>query len=591
MNAALPVGLPALETRAAATEPAQPLALIVDDDASDRLILTTLLNSHGFATIEVTDGLAACNVCEERIPDIVFMDVVISVLDGFAATQRIKSQHAEHFIPVIFLTATSDERQLARCIEAGGDDVLIKPYNAILLKAKIDAALRNRDMHRHLRLQRDELAGYQTQTRHDLEIARRILDSVSSSNQVVADNVAYLVRPMEILNGDLILGARKPSGSQCFLVGDFTGHGLPAALGALLLQDVFKSMVIKGLSLDEIAKEINKKLFNHLPVGRFLSLCMLELHAASGTLTVWNGGMPEVVVCGADGKLVCTLPSTTVPLGILHPQEFNATASSLLLRPGDCVYAYSDGLIEAHDPLGEMFGKERLLATVETPHADAQTIFNGLVQGLADHVRGAQQSDDISLLQVRYVPDSATEVGHADTGSRVTRDPASWQFSLTVMAPDLKSNDPIPMLLQVLDTVQGLGGRRTQLYMILTEMYSNAVEHGLLLLDSKLKHGVDGFERYYYERRRRLQELVEGHVAFAFAHRPHRDGGILEITVSHSGAGFDPRELSAPLATNLEYKGRGIRLIESLCESLEYRDDGRTAVATYCWQGEASTAS
>ncbi len=108
MNAALPVGLPALETRAAATEPAQPLALIVDDDASNRLILTTLLNSHGFATIEVTDGLAACNVCEERIPDIVFMDVVISVLDGFAATQRIKSQHAEHFIPVIFLTARSD---------------------------------------------------------------------------------------------------------------------------------------------------------------------------------------------------------------------------------------------------------------------------------------------------------------------------------------------------------------------------------------------------------------------------------------------------------------------------------------------------
>jgi len=64
------------------------------------------------------------------------------VMDGYEATKKIKSMMTDKFIPIIFLTAMTDEQALSRCVEVGGDDFLTKPYNRTLLKAKIDALQR-----------------------------------------------------------------------------------------------------------------------------------------------------------------------------------------------------------------------------------------------------------------------------------------------------------------------------------------------------------------------------------------------------------------------------------------------------------------
>ncbi len=566
-----------------------PTALIVGDDPAERSALGAMLREQGLLVVETDDARQACEACRQLDPDLVFVDRVRPAADGEVATRSLEALLRPRFVPVIFLIATADEHRRPHGVEAGGDDFLVKPYCRKLLRAKIDAALRSRSLQRDIAEQRDALTQYRLRQQRDLEVAKRILDNVASHNRLEAPNVRYALRPMETLNGDIILAANRPTGEQCFLVGDFTGHGLPAAIGAMTVQGIFTSMVAKGFGIEDIVLELNGKMHALLPVDRFLSAAMLELHLDTGLLKVWNGGMPDILVRSGAGRVITRYASENVPLGILSSRDYAVAACSATLAPGDHLLVYSDGLIEAHDPAKELYGNARLQAVMDAP-GSAFERFDALLASLGRHVQTAPQSDDVSVLCVvcdpALAPDAEDEAGQA----AVTRAPGNWRFELELGADELKASEPVATVMQVFDTVQGLGPLRTPLFLILTELFSNALEHGLLGLDSTMKHRANGFAEYYQERQERLERLHDAHLAIRCRHAPQGDGGALEIRLSHSGCGFDARSLPLQLADNSEFKGRGIRLVRSLCRDLVYEDDGRTAIASYRWSSAAGAA-
>ena len=562
-------------------------ALIVDDEAVNRIVLGAMLREQGFIVIEAENGRNACDVCRQAAPDIVFMDIMMPEMDGYEATRSIKNLLTPRFVPVIFLTAISDDHQLRRCIEVGGDDFLTKPYSRTLLRAKIDAALRSRGMHRDLAEQRDALAQYQLRQLRDMEVAKRILDNVASQNRLDdSPNVRYELRPMETLNGDIILAANRPTGEQCFLVGDFTGHGLPAAIGAMTVHGVFMSMVAKGFSVEDIVLELNRKMCSLLPIDRFLSAAILEMHLDTGLLKIWNGGMPDILVRSGAGRVITRYPSENVPLGIVSPRDYAVSARSATLAPGDQLLVYSDGLVEAHSPAAELYGNARLQAVMDTP-GPAFERFQALLASVEQHVESAPQSDDVSLLFVVCDAALAPTSAHDDGPTTVSKPPGTWAFKLELRADELKASEPVATVMQVFDTVQGLGALRTPLFLILTELFSNALEHGLLNLDSALKHRTNGFAEYYQQRQERLERLIDAQLEIACEHVPSGDGGELQIRLSHNGVGFDVGMLPVQLAENCDFKGRGIRLIRSLCSTLDYAEGGRVALATYRWTNVA----
>jgi CheY-like chemotaxis protein len=563
-------------------------ALVVDDDPVSRALLGRLLREQGFGIVEAGNGRDAVQVCRQLAPDIVFMDILMPEMDGYEATRNIKALPGASCVPIIFLTALSDDHMLGRCIEVGGDDFVIKPYSRRLLRAKIDAALRSRRIHRDLAEQRDALAQYRLRQERDMEVAKRILDNIASQNRLDAPNLRYELRPMETLNGDIILAEHRATGEQCFLVGDFTGHGLPAAIGALTVQGIFTSMVAKGFSVEDIVLELNRKVRALLPVERFLSAAIVELHPQTGRLKVWNGGMPDILVRSGEGRVISRLRSENVPLGILE-RDYLALVRSATLAPGDQLLVYSDGLIEAHGPADELFGSVRLNAVMDRP-GPAFERFDALLESVERHVQTAPQSDDVSLLFIICDPDLAHGAASDDAPRAVSKPAGRWAFEMTLEAADLRQAEPVATVMQVLDTVQGLGALRTPLFLILTELFSNALEHGLLELDSSLKHGANGFAEYYRLRQERLEHLSAARIDIACRHAPSGQGGELRIQLSHDGKGFEAAAQRPLLADNGEFRGRGIALIRSLCESLEYGDGGRTAVAVYRWSAAAGGA-
>ena len=231
-------------------------ALVVDDEATNRLVLGSLLRKSGFTVIEAVDGAEAVDwfAAEQDWPTIVFMDVMMPVMDGYEAASRIKSITGDTLVPIIFLTAMTDNDALAKCISSGGDDFLTKPINGTILSAKIHSMERISGLHA-------EVSNLYRQIRHDQEIARQVYARVVTASNVATDVIREKMRPATVFSGDVLLSAHAPSGDLHILLGDFTGHGLAAALGALPASEVFRAMTGKGFSAAQVLQGVNRKLY------------------------------------------------------------------------------------------------------------------------------------------------------------------------------------------------------------------------------------------------------------------------------------------------------------------------------------------
>jgi len=559
-------------------------ALIVDDDPVNRKLLRAILQKEGYDPVTADNGAEAIKAFETEHPDIILMDIMMPVMNGYDAARRIKELAGDRFVPIIFLTAVTDEEALSKCVQSGGDDFLTKPYNRVILRAKISAMERIRSVYSTLSVQKHELERYRSSIQHELEFAEHIFQNITSKGVVDLPYLKYWTSTMSMsmFNGDLLLMARKPAGGLHVLLCDFTGHGLPAAVGALPVSEVFVAMTDRGFALGEIVLEINRKLRTELPTGFFCAAGFADIDPTQGTVSVWNGGLPDIYLVDERG-VQKRVPSNHLPLGIaqkvLRPGDVSVTDITAAMQ----LVMYTDGLVEAVDPAGEMFGPQRLYQLLDEG-GEPERLIDTLRNSIEAFREGSDQHDDISLVQLdcdaarRDVAPAATPSGRQGILS------AEWRMRFELPAGILREINPIPMILNVLGNVRLSDEHRRRIFTILTELYTNAVDHGLLGLKSEMKHNTEGFAAYYLERERRLAELNSGGATIEMEQCAETEGYVLKLRITDSGSGFDagavvPGHLDAP--ASLRPSGRGIKLVRSLCRSLDYRNDGRTAEVIY----------
>jgi len=134
-----------------AAAPEIPLrVLVVDDSATNRRIAHVFLNKLGQDVVLAQDGAQAVELFQRDSFDLVLMDVMMPVMDGYEATRRIKALCGERWVPVVFLSALDTEDNLVAGLDAGGDDYLAKPINFVVLQAKLRSLRRSIDAHRRL---------------------------------------------------------------------------------------------------------------------------------------------------------------------------------------------------------------------------------------------------------------------------------------------------------------------------------------------------------------------------------------------------------------------------------------------------------
>jgi two-component system, HptB-dependent secretion and biofilm response regulator len=553
--------------------------LIAEDNAADRMLLSTIVSRQGHRTLTAANGLEAVALFEQERPQLVLMDALMPLMDGFEAARRIKQAAGEELVPIIFLTSLTEGEALVRCLEAGGDDFLAKPYNRVILEAKINAMERLRRLQDTVLKQRDLIAKHNEHLLTEQRVAKAVFDKVTHSGCLDAPNIRYLQSPYAVFNGDLMLAAFKPSGGMHVLLGDFTGHGLPAAIGAMPLAEVFYGMTAKGYSLAEVLREINAKLKRILPVGVFCCATLLNISFQRQVVEVWNGGLPDGYLLRSSGERL-PLVSRHLPLGVLEPASFNDKYEVYPLALGDRVFLLSDGVLEARNPQDELFGEARLLEVFARNRVPVE-LFSEIQQALT--LFSGEQRDDVSLLEVSLVEDGALArppLAFADSGQS---HPLDWSASFEFRGETLRHFNPLPFLLQLLLEVQGLRPQGGALYTVLAELYSNALEHGVLGLDSALKANAEGFAEYYRQRSQRLARLSDGYVRFHLRLQPEAGGGRLVVRVEDSGPGYDPAHALAQQAPVSGLSGRGLALVRQLSERCSWDAGGQGVSVEFSW--------
>lgn len=555
--------------------------LIADDSNSDRLLLSTIVKGLGHRVVMARDGVEAVDLFVNDTPDIVLMDALMPRMDGFEAASKIKALSLTHFVPIIFLTSLKEDSSLVSCLESGGDDFLSKPYKKVVLEAKINAFQRMLSMHKILQKQKTQIEDHNSHLIREQEVAKKIFDKVAHAGYLDASNIQYTLSPLSVFNGDVLFAGLAPSGNLMVLLGDFTGHGLGAAIGAMPLAQTFYSMVNKGFTMQEVLAEMNIKLKHILPVDIFCCSVMIDLDMRNKTVEVWSGGLPDCYLFNDAENTYQVISSKHLPLGVLDKNQFSDSTQIFEMQNDDRFFIWSDGILEAENKQGERFGALNIQAVFD--HAESgSAIFTNLNQSVTRFVGNHTPSDDISMVEIKMVDETEFTQSYTPSSFDDGLGPIDWRLLYHLTPESLRKQNPLPQLLQMLQVMPNLRLYSGDIYTILSELYSNSLEHGVLKLDSKLKQSSVGFAQYYDLRKERLQGLLDdSYINFTLSYKGTANSGLLTILVEDSGDGFDHKTYSSRELDSSEYHGRGLALLRVLCQKIDYLDNGNKIQVVY----------
>jgi len=554
--------------------------LLVEDRAAEVAALSAILHPLGHIVVVCAGGdLALLQFAHQR-PDVVITAAFAPGLDGFALTQAIQQQVAPRWHPVIIIAPECDESLQTRALEAGADCFLTAPVSFVALAARLTTIERLLNLQRDADARMAQLTQFLAAEEEDLHIARHLLE-----HQMSPEGIRRIEDPaIEIwqqtcarLGGNMVSVNRAPDGVLHAMLADASGYGLSACVSLLPLIAPFYRMTAKGLSLQTIVRELNTKVRHALPEKRHVAAQLVTVDPREGVISIWNGGMPTAFMLDGFGHHFKEFPLTHPPFGMLAEAEFDDRIEQHAFARGEQLVLVSEGLMEAVGPLGKRFGEEGLAAAlVGLPRNQRR---NELMAAIDAHLAGVAPSEDMTLLLIdcekEAVPTPATSVPTVNP-----RRLGHWHFELLIGANEFGRIDVVPVLLDVAGRFESMQGKTGELFVILSELFNNALDHGILRLDSRLKQAHDGLETWLLMREERLAALKHGEIRIAVAQV--NEGGRLWLRVHcrDSGPGFDVALAQARLAqqsaTHVDERlhGRGLALVQRMAERLSFNETG-----------------
>jgi len=561
----------------------QPLSiLLADDDIATRTLLTRFLEQQGHRVVAVGNGRDAIRTYQ-RNPEfqLFVLDVTMPFVSGLEVCQWLKENMA-YWVPIMIVSANNKENDQVQGLGIGADYYITKPISFPLLAARIEACQRIAALYGDLQRKNEMLETYYSRNQADNDLARELLQRIAQTGEDQVVDAQYVVNPAGDFSGDMIVSMRSLSQRHYCFVADATGHGLPAAITLMPAVETFYRMSRQGYALGTLAAELNSRLQESLPRGRFLAATLVMVEPHTHRVEIWNGGSPPAYLLAPDERRVHQrFPARHPPLGMLPREDFDSRTESTTFQAQHAVVACTDGIVEAEAPDGRMFGARRfedLLVCPDRPEDLALAV----KETLHAFTEGRQAQDDQTLLVLPLeklsladmaLDEAYCEVVDTSDDSRSSPLNGGWYFSLGVRGAALRNAELAPLVNKILSEIGLAGQASDRAHVCLTELINNAIDHGVLQLDSALKTRPDGFEAFFRERQRRLQQLSDGGI-FIRGTFDHQDGRtLLRMAVSDSGEGF----LEPDDTGDAGPSGRGVKLARRLSDTLRFHDDGATA--------------
>jgi phosphoserine phosphatase RsbU/P len=383
--------------------------LVVDDNEDNRYTLTRRLAREGYANVAIAvNGQEALDKLKSKPFDLVLLDVMMPEMNGYEVLERMKADPALRDVPVVMISALSEVDSVIRCIELGAEDYLPKPFNPTLLRARVGASLEKKRL-------RDEVRASLARLEQEMDAARKLQLGMlprafpaCTPEQPV--EVHAFIEPAREVGGDLYDFFYASPQLFCFLVGDVSGKGAPAAMFMARTRSLVRMAVAlwpktgdEQMTPGRIAEAVNHELCQNNEDRMFVTLFLGLLNTKTGSLAYTDAGHPAPHLLRAAGKIEQIKASPDMPLGVRSKTRYQTGIVTLM--PGDAMFVVTDGVIEAMNAEGAFYTLDRLNADLQAA-ANAPAV--ELVRAVTAHVHAftgsAAKADDVTMLALRWRP-------------------------------------------------------------------------------------------------------------------------------------------------------------------------------------------
>ena len=383
-----------------------PKILIVDDEPFNVDYLEQELEELQYQTSSAVNGQDALAKVECESPDLILLDIMMPVLDGFQVLSQLKANPATRDIPVVVISANSDLQSIVKGIQLGAEDYLPKPFEPTLLRARIASSLEKK----HLR---DLQHLYLKSMERELEIGRQIQRGFLPRKlpQVSGWEIASYFKSAREVAGDFYDAFHLESEQRlCLVIADVCDKGVGAALFMTLFRSLLRFTIgASDLSVDgsptsrlkQAATLTNNYIAHtHGETGMFATVFIGLLDPSTGILSYINAGHESPLLLDVSSGCIA-LTRTGPAVGVIPNMEFAVREAEL--KPGQLLFAFTDGAPDALNSAGERLGRDGLFSRL---HADlsAEMLLAEISKELTEYMTGADQFDDITLLAVRRLP-------------------------------------------------------------------------------------------------------------------------------------------------------------------------------------------
>jgi serine phosphatase RsbU (regulator of sigma subunit) len=387
----------------------QPKILIVDDEPFNLDYLEQELEDMGYSTLSATNGKEALNVVKTEAPDMILLDIMMPVMDGFETLERLKAEKEWRDIPVVVISATDALSSIVKGIELGAEDYLPKPFEPVLLEARIKAGLNKKRL-------RDLEQQHIQSLERELEIAREIQADFLPDEvmQPKGWEIATAFLAAREVAGDFYDVFHLPGGYIGLILGDVCDKGVGSALYMALFRSLLRAAsdlpspvgesndqsdaVNPATVMINAVRLANDYICNVHHSANYSTLFFGALDPASGLLHYIDAGHEKPLILNTSG-IKGELKRTGPVVGLLEDAEFRV--EEYLLEDGDLLLVYSDGFTDLENPEGEMFGSDRFKSLLTGVSGSAQSFVTEIQHKVSAFAKDAAQFDDMTMLAVR----------------------------------------------------------------------------------------------------------------------------------------------------------------------------------------------
>lgn len=367
--------------------------LAVDDDPINLEVLKIQLSGSGFNVIPVLDGPTAITIAHEVKPDLILLDIMMPKMSGYQVCKILRETYSMYEMPILMLTAKNRIEDVLSGLEAGANDYLGKPFDKRELLARVNTLIL-------LKSAVEEKEDY-ISIKAELKLAKKIQDSSLPLHPPTGGRAKVVSRynPMTAIGGDYYDFHTPDEYSLGVVVADVSGHGIPAAIVAAMFKMAFNLQKHVSRRPNEVLKRINKLLLDSIH-KQFVTACYLFFDLENKRVLYASAGHPPVAFYRRKtNKVELVRPKGRI-LGCFP--EIPDEILDLSFAAGDRVILYTDGISEARNPSGEMFGDERLSHYIieNSENRSADLFADGLLEHVKEFCEKTVPDDDITLVVV-----------------------------------------------------------------------------------------------------------------------------------------------------------------------------------------------